>query len=139
MAGIFALSQFEELPLAQLLQSFDGLVLLIFVPAIFWDAFCRVSPRPVTKLESISSWILRCWILYFWAFLLAFFAVGLLAGVGPLRWSNGSWDDTITPEIRAMYFERGMTFALSIIIASAVLVSYDRWRARSKSTDITKR
>jgi hypothetical protein len=138
VAGLFALSQFEKLKSAQILTSIDAFVLLLFTPPIIWDACCRVSPRPKTMIAIIAEWFLRYWLAYFWTFMMTFSAIGFVTGVGPLRWSGGAFQNTMTPEIRMMYPERAFTMAVSIIVAALGIAKYDCWIASRKSTDRTK-
>ena len=138
VAGLFALSQFEELTSAQVLTSNGAFILLLFVPPIIWDACCRVSPRPESSVGIIGEWFLLNWLAYFWIFMMPFIAFGFVTGLGPLRWSGGVWHGTMNPEFRMMYPQRAFTIAVSIIIAALAIARYDCWIASRKPTDRIK-
>lgn len=138
VAGLFALSQFEELTWAQILTSTEAFVLFLFAPPIAWDACCRVSPRQKTRTGIISEWFLVNCLAYLWIFLMTFFAIGFVTDLGPLRWSDGGWDGAMNPEFRKMYPERAFTMAVSIIIAALAIACYDCWIGSRKPTNRTK-
>jgi hypothetical protein len=133
VAGLLAVSQFDDLAVARFLQSSENLLFIIFIPSFFWETFCRVSPRPEKTIELVGSWLLRSCLLYLWAFVLAFIALGILTGVGPLRWSKGSWDSTMTLELYSMHFERATVLALSLFCAFGAQVAFDFSRARRRA------
>lgn len=133
VASLFALTQFEELRVARALTSSDSFVVLLFAPPIVWDAFCRASARPRGIAVIICEWLFRCCMVYFATFMLTFIAFGFVTGVGPLRWSNGAFQVTISPEFRTRYSERAFTIAVSIVIAALVVAFYDRLVSRKQS------
>jgi hypothetical protein len=131
---VWALFPIEELPLRRLLQRFDFLWLIVISsPALYWELFCRRTPRPEKRLDSICSSGARCLFIYLWAFLVGQFTFASFAGQ---MWSNG--DAPMTPEMKVMYAKNGLANASAVFFASVVIVVYDRWRSRQaeKRTEI---
>jgi hypothetical protein len=124
-AILWAVFPIEEFPIRRLLQSsILAWVIVMGSPAIYWEAFCRKTPRPQKWWDSLNSSLLRCWFVYFLVFLAGGFIFSTLAGQ---MWSNG--DAPMTPAMKIMYAKHGLANASAVLLASAVVVIFDRWRS----------
>ena len=125
-AILWAVFPVEEFPVRRILQqSIFVFGIILGMPAIYWELFCRRTPRPKKRFDSINSSFLRCMFIYLWAFLAAQFILSSFAGQA---WSNG--DDPMTPAMKVMYAKHGVANASSVIFAAATFVLYDLWRSR---------
>lgn len=103
-----------------------GFFFLTSLPALYWEAFCRVSSRPISKTQSILSSSLRCWFIYGWGCLLTIFILSGVTRTGPFQ------DDRSLSETRHVGV---MILSASIVIGAALLAGYDFWRHKQQATE----
>ena len=96
-----------------------GFIVFLFVPAIYWEAFCRIAPRPQSRLLAIGSSVFRCAALYFLPNLV-FHNVLIRLGTS-LR---------VATSLRLRYWpDVPETIGLGILLGGILLVMYDYSRA----------
>jgi hypothetical protein len=122
---VWALFPIEELPVRRLLQRFDFLWLIVMgSPALYWELFCRRTPRSAKRIDSITSSGARFMFIYLWAFLAGQFT---FASFAAQMWSNG--DAPMTAAMKVMYVKHGLANACAVFFAAAIIVVYDHWRS----------
>ena len=125
-AILWAVFPIEEFPVRRLLQrSMYVWLILMTLPAIYWEIYCRRTPRPAKLLDSFSSSGARWMFFYLFAFVLS---QSLFASLAGQMWSNG--DAPMTPAMKVMYAKHALANACTVFFASGLLVTYDVWRSR---------